>query len=239
MLITVFAVSMVFLSLDSYAVAQDKVMRTAYFSNYLQSLAKSVYYIDVSTLRNVESYCDDDELSGGAQSAYCKQKDNAGNDKYGMDCSDLGIYKGRISVADLVKKDLDYSDEDNGRLDDAFGDSKQMGRMALRCSMKEVMKPLTFSGYSYLTEVAKAGPTDVVVHANENKYASNYMFHENFLALEEMQKSTFDCAMVSNNATIGGAQLLVVRTPFTLILVKDGTFETANYVLRTCVWPTS
>ncbi|MFH1442561.1 MAG: hypothetical protein ABIG96_00855 [Candidatus Micrarchaeota archaeon] len=244
MLLVIFSISLIFISFNSYSVAQDKVLRTAYLSNYLQSTAKALYYIDASSLSEVKSYCNDRELSaapGVIGTYYCKPQ-------YALDCSGLGRYKGQISVADLVKKDLDPSDTGGvrGAFDDKFGSSDQMGRTALRCAMKEIMKPFTFSGYRYLTEVAEAITAgDNVIYAKDKKYSSDFMFSPRFANLPAVAQDEFDCGSVSGEASIASDQLLVIRTPFRILTKKSiniggtdaGTFESKNYVLRTCLWP--
>ncbi|MFH0971247.1 MAG: hypothetical protein V1835_01640 [Candidatus Micrarchaeota archaeon] len=234
MLIVVFSVSLVFVNLNTYAVAQDKVMRTAYLSNYLQSVAKVAYFLDVSTLKDVRGYCADAEFSKGAGSFYCREANgvNLGT-KYNMDCDSLKEYKGHISVADLVKKDIDPSD-DSGYFDDKFGDSRQMGRTALRCAMKEIMKPFSFSGYRYITEVAEASTSsDNVRYAADEKYASDFMFTNTFQnsAPAYPYRNDFGCEKVNSD------QLLVIRTPFKILMMEDGQFQAEPYVLRTCLWP--
>ncbi|MEK6843627.1 MAG: hypothetical protein AABY04_04010, partial [Candidatus Micrarchaeota archaeon] len=222
-------------TLNTYAVAQDKVLRTAYLSNYLESSAKMVYYLDVATLQNVKSYCKDTELSiESATSYYCKPQ-------YDLDCSILNKYKGRISISDLVKKDLDSSDDSNplSNFDDKYGSSEQYGRTAARCAMKEVMKPFTFSGYRYITEFGDASSaSDVIVHPQDEKYASDFMFtstYADMVVKDPTLKSSLDCAKIASD------QLLVIRTPFKLLEVDPAsqTVKSRNYIMRTCLWPTN
>lgn len=242
MLITVISVTLIFLSLDAYSAANDKVLRTAYLSNYLQSSAKMLYYVDVSTLKNIKDYCNDPEFVGnlpGGSGYYCRNKENNA-----LHCDGLSKYQGRVSVADLIKRDVDDSDG-QGNFDDKFGTSEQKGRTALRCAMKEIMKPFTFSGYRYLTEIAEARVTeDRVIHATEEKIASDFIFSDNYTktAAGDPYRSAFSCQ------SVGSDQLLVIRTPFKILTLKEAggpnpagnkQFDTNNYVLRTCLWPSN
>ncbi|MBI5224476.1 hypothetical protein HY989_01250 [Candidatus Micrarchaeota archaeon] len=226
--IVIFSVSLVFITLNSYASAQDKVLRTAYLANYLESSAKMVYYLDVSTLQNVKSYCKDKEVSTDSPtSVYCKTD-------YDLDCSILNKYKGRISVADLVKKDLDSSDG-SGIFDDKYGTSEQFGRTSARCAMKEVMKPFTLSGYRYITEFGEASTaSDKIIYPPDKKYVSDYIFTQAY-AEKALVDSSLDCAKISSD------QLLVIRTPFKLLEVDQSaqTINSQNYIMRTCLWPTN
>ncbi len=237
MLVVIASVSLMFLSLNTYAVAQDKVLRTAYLSTYLQSSAKMIYFVDAATLRSVKDYCNDPELSTGGGSYYC-----TGGEAYKLNCNELGRFQGRISVADLVKKDVDYSDGSNQykNLDDKYGTADQLGRTALRCAMKEVMKPFTFSGFRYITEVAEAATgTDAVIYAADQKYASDFMFSPKFQALTAVKKQSFDCEAISSDPEVQSDQLLVIRTPFKILRLAASGFESDNYVLRTCLWPSN
>ncbi|MFH1443075.1 MAG: hypothetical protein ABIG96_03500, partial [Candidatus Micrarchaeota archaeon] len=100
MLTVVFSVSLIFITLNTYGVAQDKVLRTAYLANFLQSTSKAVYYIDVSTLKDVLSYCKDPDANPGAKnglySGYYCINGNTGQ-KFDLDCSELANYHGRVT----------------------------------------------------------------------------------------------------------------------------------------------
>ena len=249
MLTVVFSISLIFVTLNNYGVAQDRVLRTSYLANYLQSTSKALYYIDVSTLQDVQSYCEDRDMTPQGPDSdfyYCKEGMPNPPGKYHMDCSTLKNYSGHVTVADLLKKDADPSDKDvmgdegKGAVDDKFGTSSQAGRTALRCAMKEIMKPFTFSGYRYITEIADSADLtkDVVKHAKDQKYASDYMFSAEFQRLPELRKQTFDCGWANSS------QVLVIRTPFKILLLTKNDagsdmFASLNYVLRTCLWPSS
>ena len=245
MLLVLFSISLVFISFNNYSIAQDKVLRTAYLSNYLQSSAKALYYIDAASLSEVKSYCNDPELSapnpGRPGIYYCKGQ-------YSMDCLGLNKYKGRISVADLMKKDLDPSDTNAAvpGFDDKYGKSEQMGLTALRCAMKEILKPFTYSGYKYISEVAISGTghlgDDQVVYAKDQLYASDFMYTKRYQDLDADTKNNFGCVVISINAAVQSDQLLVIRTPFKVLVKTDGSsgssFGASDFVLRTCLWPT-
>ncbi|MBU1197600.1 hypothetical protein KJ765_03735 [Candidatus Micrarchaeota archaeon] len=284
LMVVVFSVAMIFVTLNSYTVSQDRALRSAYFMNYLQSTAKALYFIDVNTLGDVETYCAD--LGGANSERYCKTL-ASNNDRFDrftlsdgssidtFDCPSLTDYSNLITVADLLKKDvspivggiiLDESfttDSATGTfLDDHYGHSNQRGRTALRCSMKEIMKPFTFSGYHYMsevtrsTEIAGAAILDVAIPpayiANDLGYASDFMYlyrpgegtgleYAPFLETGSGPPlEAFDCAKIDSN------QLLVLRSPFKIIVGAldssnsrnpRGGFESLNLVLRLCLWP--
>ncbi|MEK6953448.1 MAG: hypothetical protein AABX01_00450 [Candidatus Micrarchaeota archaeon] len=250
MLTAVFSVSLIFITLDNYGVAQDKLLRTAYLANYMQSTSKALYYLDVSTLWDVKSYCKDADTNpgiadnpGATVGYYCNE--GGPGEKYDLDCKNLSQYSGRVTVADLLKKDADTTDgtagQPGGLLDDKFGTSAQMGRTALRCAMKEIMKPFTFSGYRYISEIADAtgeqGIGDFPKYMEGQKYASDYMFTKAFREdIDEKARNELDCSKIDSN------QLLVIRSPFKILELNDegdnkGKFTSRNYVLRTCIWP--
>jgi hypothetical protein len=93
-----------------------------------------------------------------------------------FNCSLLGNYPD-LTVADLLKKDLGDSsdtgnaaaDENNVCLDNQFGPNQQCtqtpaqlaqipiepGKLALRCALKELMKPFNSAGVLYFADVVK------------------------------------------------------------------------------------
>lgn len=252
LLLVIFSLSLVFVSLNSYSEAQDRALRSAYLVNYLQSTTKALYYIDVNTLKDVETYCDD--LGSGTVDKYCKPginedwySKNANNDLI-FDCNKLGDYPNYITVADLLKKDVTPAPGHAPFMDDLFGTSNKHGRTALRCSMKEMMKPFTFSGYQYLAEVTRPGgggglsvesgiTPEYVPPKEDYGYASSFLYDGQFSAYNSsVSPSPFDCANVSSS------QLLVLRSPFQVIenegIPGSTSFKPNPWAFRLCLWPT-
>lgn len=135
-----FSMAMVFTFLNTYGIAQDNVIRSSHTLNYMQSVMKSIYLIDASTLAQADS------SAGDCTKGDCQNETGVyGED---MNCSQLASWQ--VSVGDVVKKDLV-----DGRLDDKFGTNgaEAPGKTALRCLFREVMKPFRQAGYNYFVEV--------------------------------------------------------------------------------------
>ncbi|MFH1107393.1 MAG: hypothetical protein V1787_05870 [Candidatus Micrarchaeota archaeon] len=262
LLVVIFSISMVFVALNAYTNSQDRTLSSAYVMNYQQSVTKALYYVDVASMAlkpgvsnsqgggvPVKDYCHD--LSGGDNAKYyCK---NSAGTAFEFVCSKLAPYPMLTTVMDLVKKDV--SDPEGVRmLNDKFGNADQHGKTALRCAMKEFMKPFTFSGYHYLAEITEApagstGETPILPYREEGtdfdkKYASDVMFAKEFspsgLSASEMKifQEQFDCSKVNS------AQLMSMRSPFTVLVAKTGSslregFMKKNMAFRVCLWPST
>ena len=244
LMLVIFAVGMMFTSLNSYTISQDKVMRSAYQINYVQSSMKAIYYLDASTLQNVKSYCQEYKAKCPIPSTDCPEQpttiarlcDSSGSDSLDTECDRLKDYTGQTTVADLLK--LDAADPPGianylmvpagPKLDDFFGNAKQPGRKAARCAMKEIMKPFAFSGYDYFVEVmdpgscSQATPTAggaLTTTCNDIPIpliATDKKYISNFIFTK-----TFDANYTANGKVscddVQSDQLLVVRTPFKLM----------------------
>ncbi|MCX6767548.1 MAG: hypothetical protein NTY90_02340 [Candidatus Micrarchaeota archaeon] len=211
LLITTMSVGMMYSAMVTYGESQDRVMRSAHVINYMQSIMKSIYFMDASTLGGVHV-----------------PAPQAAN----LDCRNLSKWKGTISVADLVKKDL--ADPTANSLDDKFGSADAPGKTALWCLMSEVMKPFTQAGYKYAAEVL------------DEQFYQTYRDSQSFVITDsaEVQSNMGDafprggqlglCDSVSNNFK----EAITVAAPFR-ILVEDqnGNPVTKQYLMRVCVWP--
>ncbi len=276
LLVVIFSVSLVFISLNAYTTAQDRAINSAYFMNYMQSVSKSLYYVDARTLGwegpmpgtfggggKVLDYCHDlgyQPATGSWSDYYCEASDA---DFYPLGCSKLKDYPPLITVMDLLKKDI--SDPPTvpsavyATLNDSFGGSKQLGKTALRCAMKEVMKPFTFSGYHYLAEVThttgSSGIEQPILPSHEGsldkKFASDVMYTDFFKRLPTPnppavvidEQANFDCGKT------GSRQLVAIRSPFMILVGKGGGgelhgvsssgFEQVNLAFRVCAWPSN
>ncbi|MEW5955008.1 MAG: hypothetical protein AB1626_00535 [Candidatus Micrarchaeota archaeon] len=136
-----FSMAMVFTFLNTYGTAQDNVIRSSHTLNYMQSVMKSIYFMDAHTLAKVDS-----PLLAGCDDGDCQDEATVYGES--MNCSQLETWT--VTVGDVVKKDLV-----DGRLDDKFGTqgAEAPGKTALRCLFREVMKPFRQAGYHYFVEV--------------------------------------------------------------------------------------
>ncbi|NYZ75350.1 hypothetical protein H0O03_03770 [Candidatus Micrarchaeota archaeon] len=255
-----FSMAMVFTFLNTYGIAQDNVIRSSHTLNYMQSVMKSIYLIDASTLAQADSN------AGDCTKGDCQNETGVyGED---MNCSQLASWQ--VSVGDVVKKDLV-----DGRLDDKFGTqgAEAPGKTALRCLFREVMKPFRQAGYNYFVEVL-----------TPNKYKPLQQFQEEAGDSYRMDvaKKTYPRPWITDSSTITGdagyiantgdihgcddprinaTSLLAVSTPFRVQPPgKDdaayddpaalepyanpvgagrptGVINPLGYQLRVCVWP--
>ena len=165
LLVSIFSSVLIFNFVGEWGQDQDQVLRSAYVLNYMQSVSKALYYVDASTLTKIGS-------DGIKVYKYALKQDGTfdegnsapvydlGSRDYG--CAQLANYPGTLRVTDLMKRDLADSDPEVGekpKLDDKFGKdeppgtaAKVPGRTAVRCALKELMKPFAFSGYKYYFE---------------------------------------------------------------------------------------
>lgn len=222
LLLVTLSASLVFVSVSSYGQQQDAVMRSAHVLNYMQSVMKSLYYVNAVTLKDVPE----------------EEKVTAYKD---LKCKVLDKYLGSISVTDLLKRDL--ADPDEVVLDDKYGGIDAFGRTAMRCAAKELMKPFAFSGYKYFVEVIDPSkqprdfpngqPISVVGKRITNSLDPKVLGED-----EKGQATAPGC----QGAADAGYKLLSVSAPFRVVPpasspeCQDGIDCTRYYVLRVCIW---
>lgn len=232
LLLVMFSVSMVYAYLTVYGNAQEKTLRSSHELNYMQSVVKALYTIDVSTLNNVTQW--EVKPTETINPAYAD-----------LDCTKTESYKGQFSVAELLKKDLnDFSGVAGANatcggpsyLDDKFGGSSSAsdapGTTALRCALKEIMKPLTFAGMEYLAEVYDQCDFRVKVFLQggvDNVTISNRPL--------SAIPTVIDCETASTTFN----DVFSVSAPFRIradITDISGGIDpkTFRYTLRICVW---
>ncbi len=181
LLIASVSVAMMFVFVNQYGVEQDNSIRSAHMLNYVQSAVKEIYYVRVDTLAHVtdDGYnaYDPGVLSGSAHSAYIDPK----HPYYKLNdattgCPLLAQYKGPITVADLMKRDLgdgQFDDRQSSAHTDASGilptsgstpipNAIQPGKLAFRCALKEIMKPFTTGGFRYFAEILRPASTSSI-----------------------------------------------------------------------------
>jgi hypothetical protein len=221
LLLVTAACTMVYVFVGSYGASEDQVIRSAHTMNFMQSIMKAVYFIDAQAVSKVSS-----EQSGVLE----------GEKVYpGLDapkgCNILAKWPATLSVADLLKKDLSDPDPTDVKMDDLFGGAQAPGRLAMRCMMKEIMKPFSYAGYYYLADVVKLKEVDVVLPVPNGFKVTNYDAHN----LESRQ--SFSCEDAKTEAGLS-ARLLAVSTPFrVMVWDNEGNADERPYALRICIWP--
>jgi len=248
LLLVSFSMAIVFTFLNTYGVAQDNVIRSAHTLNYVQSVMKSIYFIDANTLAQADSN------AGDCNKGDCQDERGVyGGD---MNCSQLENW--RVSVGDVVKKDLV-----DGRLDDKFGTqgAEAPGKTALRCLFREVMKPFRQAGYHYFVEVLE--PTSYSPLQNFKGAGTENAYKP------EVAQRTYPAPWITDTGTnyyaihgcddprINATSLIAVSTPFRVQppgkddaacgaegMLEDyaechesGPNTPLDYQLRVCVWP--
>ncbi len=223
LLLVSFSAALVYSFVSLYGTAEDTALRSSYELNYLQSVVKSVYFINVGTLDKVESE-DITAYKSNVPPGQSLDDDTSTPDVTG--CAALANYPGTLSVIDLVKKDL--SDGAVYTFDDTFGTSVPMpGKMALRCAAKELLKPLAYASYSYFIELAEAGASNTlelvdVTGANVTNVPAGA-----------------DAITSCDGAQAAGEKVFAVDSPFRVFVPPQGEEDssTNDLVLRVCVWP--
>lgn len=228
LLITSFSCALIFSFIQTYGQSEDNAMRSAYELNFLQSVLKTIYYLDAETLA---------EISSDGLQVY---KTNPDIDDDSKGCKALSKYKGRFSVIDLFKRDLADNPKDplyepllNDRFDGTTPGKGPFvpGRTGMRCAMKELMKPITFAGYDYFVEVVVPGlyPKAIPVERGTARVTNNLKLVKDAITTARGTGSGCDFAQEA------GWRVLSLAAPFRVSLGKT----TRDYQLRLCVWPRS
>ena len=242
-----FSMAMVFTFLNTYGTAQDNVIRSSHTLNYMQSAMKSIYFIDASTLAKV------DETPRTCDRGDCQDEERV----YGGDMNCTQLENWRVTVGDVVKKDLV-----DGRMDDLFGKegAEAPGKTALRCLFREVMKPFRQAGYNYFVEVLDPQNIRPIQAWQGETTAARYD--------ETRARSAYPAPWVTDTGIgydgvyscddprINATALLAVSTPFRVqppgkddaacgtdalepyaACHDSGANTPLGYQLRVCVWP--
>lgn len=160
LIIVMGAVGMLFQFVYSYGQSQDNALRSAYILDFTQSFMKSIYYVDVGSVKS-DLYSD------------------AATDK----CADLAVWAGSGTVAECIKLDAE-----DGRLDNVGASCGKVGLTSLRCLLHESMKPFVYSGYSYTVEMRSQAGT--MIAFNESASNKGIFACDNVNASEIIAVST-------------------------------------------------
>jgi hypothetical protein len=222
MLLSAVSVAIIFSFLSTYGQQETAVLQSANTLNYVQSIMKVAYFIDASTLYNV-------------------------NIDYGngipLNCTYLQNFQG-VTVAQLLKKDLsDYSIKGiSGAFDNMFGNSPAPGKKALRCLMYEVMQPFVDAGYDYHVDIYNLSMLSLTTPypfftPNDSAVGSypftNYSvgFAPDLPQYSCGQDPNFNCYNVTK--TLNSTSIMTVGTPF---FVTDPSGNSSEFVVNLCVW---
>lgn len=233
------SVALMFNFVGGYGQAQSKVLRSSNLLNYVHSIGKSLYFVDVESVSHVNLDNPNELPNPNNQGLGASTK----NPTY--TCSILKNYKSN-SIAELMKRDLS-----DGKFDNTYGipgsdDGNTPGRLALRCAAAELMKPVTSAGFDYNIDIIAPGAQNVgggptVTNINENdpddRTASNINDVpplNKFMTVEPI----LGCDGIA--ATLKGKQLLAITFPFSVFNEADNEEQRAEklqYTVRICVWP--
>jgi len=237
LLLVSFSSGLVYVFVATYGQTEDSALKASYQLNYLQSVAKTFYYLDASELKNVGKSADADIPP------YNSVTPKMTEPKEG--CEKLEDYK--YSLADLLKRDLADPTNPNELpiLDDRFGSIEALGRQGARCAMKELMKPLVYSGYEYAVDVInprEQGANNFIdVKPGSARITNNLeLSNSERLPKNELLKGDYDngqCVWVQKQ----GIPVLSMAAPFRILLPQTSNNQqtgqqTRDYELRFCIW---
>ncbi len=206
LLLSSFSIAMMFAFLSDYGNSQAKMLRSSHSLNYVQGIGKALYSLDASMLKDVQ-------LADAP-----------------ITCSELEKFRSN-TVTDLLKRDIS-----DGKFDNKYGESdvaNAPGKLALRCALAELMKPVVGSGFDYHAEVldgkSNFKPFALDPGDPEQLLVTNLPVSD--VLYEEAGKG---CNFVSS--TLKGKQLLAISTPFRVI--EEGSLDRKiDHQLRICMWP--
>lgn len=219
LLLTTLSASLIYSAVNTYGQQEDQVMRSAYTINYLQTVSKSFYHVDVQQLAGV---CNDKDKC--TLEIYKDLKEPGG-------CATLTEYLPGISLSDLLKKDL--ADPSTAKLNNKYGDIPAPGKKAMRCASKEFMKPFASAGYKYVIEIINGGKgtlipmtTPLITNLDKNSEYIN--------AIDGLVTKS-----VCENALNGNEKIFSVASPFKVTYkeINSDTATERQLILRICMWP--
>ncbi len=217
--------ALIFSFVGSYGTSQDRVLRSAYVLNYMQSVVKASYYVDASTLSRVDD--SEVDLRGVTYRLpiYADLRDST------KGCPALSAYAGSNTVSDLLKRDLADvppagTDPDSyaPNLDDQFDQAPVMGITAMQCAFKELMKPFSFSGYYYGFDVFKG---DNPVPVTQSTLVSQYPYIRRITNFEPFLKQDVGTGSVCETAKTVSQNVVSVRVPFKVVYIQPPASSSA------------
>lgn len=238
LLLASISAALIFSFVGTYGTQQDRVLRSAYILNYMQSVVKASYYVDASTLSKVDNRETTVNRYGSPATTQLEIYQDLADP--GSGCKELGKYLGSFSVSELLKRDLA---EKTPVLNDAFDGTQALGITAYKCSVKELMKPFWYAGFYYGFDVIDMDNADGNAVRVTPKTAGTYNAirqvtdYQPFLRAPNAVGQTGICAQAKEVSP----DVVTVQVPFKVIYV-DATDPAnvqrylRNYALAYCIW---
>ena len=234
--------ALLFSFVSGYGAQQDRVLRSAYILNYMQSAVKASYYVDASTL----SFVNNEEIGLDARGRITRNRLEIYQDLADRTsgCQALSKYSGSFSVSELLKRDLA---ESNPKLDDQFDTTNALGITAYKCAVKELMKPFWYSGFYYGFDVIDFDSADgaavqvtskSVVTPSGRRYESirHVTDYPPFLTAVNAVGQAGVCAQAKGVSP----DVVTVQVPFKVVYVNSAANppdrKLRNYALGFCIW---
>ncbi|MFH1246752.1 MAG: hypothetical protein V1644_00065 [Candidatus Micrarchaeota archaeon] len=227
LLLVSFSVAMMFSFLSDYGQSQSKILRSSHSLNYVQGIGKVLYSLDVSTLSNTMLPSTSPDVNVPLQ------------------CSGLEKFRSN-TVADLLKRDVS-----DGKFDNKFNTGEEIatanapGKLALRCALYELMKPVVQSGFDYNAEILDGSnfrPFDITSSTDMEGYLITNLQQDSSIyqaAAGVGGESGNGCGSISR--ALKGKQLLAIATPFRVFDESGDSPELdaipRDHQLRVCMWP--
>ncbi|MDP3742696.1 MAG: hypothetical protein Q8R15_05255 [Candidatus Micrarchaeota archaeon] len=228
LLLVSFSVAMMFSFLSDYGTAQSRILRSSHSLNYVQSIGKTLYSLDVSTLTSTEL------------------PPVFGSDAP-LQCSELVKFRSN-SVADLVKRDVSDGKFDNKYSTVERDGPNSPGRLALRCALYELMKPVVQSGFDYNAEILDGDsnfrpfpidPNDPEQYLITNLADDDVIYQAALHGASGGDGTSNGCGSISS--ALKGKQLLAIATPFRVFNEapdsEPSDSQRKDHQLRICMWP--
>lgn len=230
------SVALMFNFVGAYGQAQNKVLRSSHLLNYVHSIGKSLYFVDVSTVASVDLNNPNGAIPAKSLGQGVSELDPT------YTCEKLAGYKSN-SVAELMKRDLS-----DGFFDNKYGNDEDQGntpgRLALRCAAAELMKPITSAGFDFNIDLLPPGgngngrpPTSIRPIDPDDKAVSNV---NDVPELSQFLLGDAPTGCDGIASKLRGKQLLAVTFPFSVFNENDDAEIRADklqYTVRICVWP--
>lgn len=237
LLLAAISSALIFSFVSTYGTQQDRVLRSAYILNYMQSVVKASYYIDASTLGKIDNRESTVNRVGNPTTTPLEIYKDLADPQTG--CKALERYSGSFSVTELLKRDLA---ENDAKLDDEFDGTKAAGITAYKCAIKELMKPFWYAGFYYGFDVVDMDRADgaavrVMPKGGVPEYPQTRLITDYPAFLKNGAPDQFGlCA----NAKGISPDVVTVQVPFKVIYVDTKTFppdrHLRSYALSFCIW---
>ncbi len=235
--------ALIFAFVASYGQQQDRVLRSAYILNYMQSAVKASYYVDASTLSKVDHTEAGLDARGRIVTNRLEIYQDLADPVTG--CKALARYSGSFSVSELLKRDLA---ERQPVLDDRFDTTDALGITAYKCAIKELMKPFWYAGFYYGFDVidvtGEFGADGTAVQVAPKGGVAGYPAIRLITDYPDFLKNTPGKGVgqfgICQQAKSVSPDVVTVQVPFKVIYVNSAVNppdrKLRNYQLAFCIW---